>query len=313
MWAMLFPGQGSQTVGMGRFYYDHFQVAKDLFELASDELKINFKKLCFEEPQETLTLTQNAQPAILLVSCASYFSLKTQIDLSSITYCAGHSVGEYSALVSAEVLSFSSAIKAVHKRALLMSHETGGMSALIGPDHKSAQQFCQWVEQQSGFQPLQLANLNTLEQNVLSGNKQALQWAQEHYSQYSFSCKKVRIIPLKVSGPFHSSLMKPAAQKMKEILKSIPFEPAKRSIIHNTTAKPAENSNHIRLQMAQQITQPVLWLPTIQYLLQKNCTHFLELGPGKVLAGLMKKIQPTAQVSHWNSLDDLKNIAHLKK
>ncbi len=312
MWAVLFPGQGSQTVGMGRFYYEQFQTARRLFEEASDELKIDFKKLCFEGPEKELTLTENTQPAIVLVSCAAWLCLKEEMDLSFIKYCAGHSVGEYSALVSAGVLSFSAALKAVRQRGLYMSDccppGQGGMGALIGPSPEEAKKFCKWVEEESGHAPMEAANFNSSEQTVLSGVKAALEWAQKNYQKYTFSSKKVRLIPLKVSAPFHSSLMNPACQKMDSFLKTLQFDNPDKMIIQNTVARPEQKPEMIKRNLVEQVKAPVLWVQSIQYLFEQGCGSFLELGEGKVLAGLMKKTDPSKSVFHFHSLKDIQEL-----
>jgi len=309
MWAVLFPGQGSQTIGMGKFYYEQFQTARRLFEEASDELNIHFKKLCFEGPEEELTLTQNAQPAIVLVSSIAWHCLSEEMDLNNIKYVAGHSVGEYSALVSTGTLSIIDALKAVRKRGLYMSEScppgTGGMSALIGPSTLEAKQFCQWVEEQSGYSPLEAANFNSPEQTVLSGVLPALNWAKENYQQYSFSSKKIRIIPLKVSAPFHSSLMKSASKQMESFLKTLSFKKPDKIIVQNTTAKPQNDPNTIQKNLVDQVKDPVLWVQSMQYLFQQGCQSFLELGEGKTLAGLMKKTDDSKSVFHFHSM--LKN------
>ena len=309
MWAVLFPGQGSQVVGMGRFYYEQFQTARRLFEEASDELKINFKKLCFEGPEEELTLTQNAQPAIVLVSCVAWFCLHEDMDLSFVKYGAGHSVGEYSALVSAGVLSFNNALKAVRQRGLYMNAccppKQGGMSALVGSSPEKAKKFCKWVEKESGYAPLEPANFNSPEQTVLSGVKTALEWAQKHYQEYSFSSKKVRLIPLKVSAPFHSSLMDPACKKMDIFLKTLQFKKPNRMIVQNTIAGFNSEPDTIRNNLIKQVKAPVLWLQSIQYLFEQGCRYFLELGEGKVLAGLIKKTDISKSVFHFHSLQDI--------
>jgi len=307
MWAMIFPGQGSQFVGMGRFYYDYFPIARKLFETASEELQIDFKKLCFEGPDTELTKTQNAQPAIVLVSCVARICLAEQTDLSGIKYCAGHSVGEYSALVSAGVISLSDALKAVRKRGLLMQacQGQGAMSALVGASPEEAQQFCQWVEKESTHTPLETANFNHHQQTVLSGILPALHWAQKNYKQYPFSGQKVRLIPLKVSGQFHSSLMQPACQQMQQFLQHVPFKKAQQSVVHNTTAQPEQNITQIQKNLVQQIRSPVLWYQSMQYLIEQGCTHFLELGAGTVLGKLMKTIDPTKSVFHFHSMEDM--------
>ena len=335
MWATLFPGQGSQTPGMGRFYYDQFQTARLLFESASDELKINFKKLCFDSSEEELIRTENAQPAIVLVSCTAWHCLAEEMDMSFIKYCAGHSVGEYSALVASGVLSLNTALQAVRHRGLLMSQSsgTGGMSALIGASAEEAVKFCKWVEKTSSFSPLEAANFNSPEQTVLSGSLKALHWARKHIHEYFDNNKtkeslaeksenwenkkphkKIRIIPLKVSGPFHSSLMKPVSKKMEDFLKRISVKKPLKIIIPNTTGKPGQTQpEQIKKHLINQIHQPVLWFPSMQYLIDQGCQPFLELGEGKVLAGLMKKINPAKEVFHFHSLNDIKTLqARLK-
>ena len=317
MWAALFPGQGSQTIGMGRFYYEQFQTAKRLFESASDELKIDFKKLCFEGPEEKLTLTQNAQPAIVLVSCTAWFCLAEEMDLSFIKYTAGHSVGEYSAMVSAGVLPLNSALTAVRKRGLYMSEccppGQGGMSALIGSSPEDAKSFCQWVEKASGHTPLETANFNSPEQTVLSGSSAALDWARKHYQEYSFSSKKIRLIPLKVSAPFHSSLMEPAREKMETFLNTLSFKTPDKMIVQNTVAKTVNQSEVLRNNLIEQVKAPVLWLQSIQYLFEQGCHSFLELGEGKVLSGLMKKTDSAKTVAHFHNLDDIQKLKNLIK
>ena len=312
MWAILFPGQGSQTIGMGRFYYEQFQTARRLFEEASDELKINFKKLCFEGPEEILTLTQNAQPAIVLVSCTAWACLSKEMDLSFIKYCAGHSVGEYSALVSANVLSLSEALKAVRQRGLYMSDSCppgkGGMSALIGPSPEEAKKFCRWVEEKSHYTPLEAANFNSPEQTVLSGVTTSLDWAKKNYQNYSFSSKTVRLIPLKVSAPFHSSMMDSAYKKMKSYLKDIKFKKSNRLIVQNIIATAKQKPETLCKNLIEQVKAPVLWVQSMQYLFDQGCQYFLEMGAGKVLAGLMKNTDPSKEVFHFHSLKDIQTL-----
>ncbi len=315
MWAALFPGQGSQTIGMGRFYYEQFQTARRLFESASDELKINFKKLCFEGPEEELTLTQNAQPAIVLVSCTAWFCLAEETDISFLKYCVGHSVGEYSAMVAAGVLPLNSALRAVRQRGLYMSEccppGEGGMSALIGPSPKEAKNFCQWVEKESGHTPLETANFNSPEQTVLSGSSRALDWAKKHYQKYVFSSAKVRLIPLKVSAPFHSSLMEPARKKMNTFLHTLSFKTPNKLIVQNTVAKTENEPEILRNNLIEQVKAPVSWLQSIQYLIEQGCHSFLELGEGKVLSSLMKKIDSSKTIAHFHSLDDLQKLKNI--
>ena len=335
MWAMLFPGQGSQKVGMGLFYYKQFKTARRLFEEASDELHIDFKKLCFEGPLNKLTQTQNTQPAILLVSTVAWACLSEEVDLSFVKYSAGHSVGEYSALVASRVLSFKSALRAVHKRGIYMSDPSikGGMGALIGPSAKEAKAFCKWANKNK-HGPLEVANFNSPEQNVLSGSPVAIKWVREYLKQahkeqlkpenlkqvktatlkqvsskkYIFSSQKVRFVPLKVSAPFHSSLMKPARQKMAQFLKTISFKEPDKIVVQNSTAQSENNPQILRKNLVNQVTASVLWLDSIRYLFSKGCSSFLELGEGEVLSNLMKKTDPSKKVNHFHSLEDIKKI-----
>ena len=307
MKVILFPGQGSQKIGMGRFYYDNFPLAKKLFEEAEDTLKINFKKLCFEGPEEELTKTQNTQPAIVLVSSVAWLCLSEEIDLK-VKYCAGHSVGEYSALVCAGVLNLNTALKVVRERGLAMSQsKKGSMSALVGPSSEEAKSFCHWVREQSG-ELLETANFNSPTQTVLSGSTKALLWAGENYKRYSFSAEKIRLIPLKVSAAFHCLLMESARQKMSEVLKDISFQPANKAVVQNISAKAETEPTVIKKNLVEQVKAPVLWIQSMEYLLQKGCDQFLELGEGKVLAGLMKKISSEQPVLHFHSLEDLQTL-----
>ena len=309
MVAVLFPGQGSQRVGMGRFYYEHFPQARRLFEEASDELSLDFKKLCFEGPEEVLMETKNTQPAILLVSTVAWSCLSKEVDLSFIQLSAGHSVGEYSALVASGVLSFRSALQAVRQRGLYMSAiKGGGMSALLGPSPEEAKAFCSWVEQKSKKGPIEPANFNSPEQTVLSGSATALLWARNHLREYSFSSKKVRLVPLRVSAPFHSSLMSPAKKELAHFLKNVPFKKPDKMVIQNNTARPETEPTKIRDNLIEQTQAPVLWLDSMHLLFHQGCSMFLELGEGKVLAGLMNKTDKTKIVFHFNSMEDIKKI-----
>ena len=312
MWAVLFPGQGSQAVGMGKFYYEQFPLARQLFDLASEELQIDFKKLCLEGPESELMLTQNAQPAIVLVSSTAWFCLKKELNLDSIQYCAGHSVGEYSALVCAGVLDLITALKAVRKRGLYMSEScppgTGSMSALLGPSPLEAKKFCKWVEEESGCTPLVPANFNSPEQTVLSGDISALKWAQTYYKQYSFQSKKIKLIPLKVAGPFHSPLMNTAYQKMNEFLSPVKFQKPDKQIVQNTTAQAEEEPHLLKKNIIEQVKASVLWTQSMEYLIQKKVKYFIELGEGRVLSGLMKKIDIEKTVFSFSAFKDIDSI-----
>lgn len=317
MAAVVFPGQGSQKVGMGKFYYQQFKTAQLLFEEASDILKINFKKLCFEGPEEDLTQTENTQPALVLVSVAGWRCLSEETDTGVFQYTAGHSAGEYSSLCAAQVLPFQEVLKLVRKRGQLMKQAVppgkGGMSALTGTSPEEAKAFCQWALNQQDFKgPVEIASLNSHRQTVLSGSKEGLEWIQKHFREYEGFSKPVKIRPLLVSGPFHSSMMKPAEQKMKEVLKPLTFNPQSMTVVHNTKAQPLDSEEEMKTELARQVSSPVLWYPSMEYLIQKGVTNFLEIGEGRVLSGLMRQINSSVKTFHFHSMEDIKTLKNLK-
>src|SRR4051812_39008913 len=223
MWGALFPGQGSQAVGMGRFLFDNFPIAKQLFEEASDTLKQDFKKLCFEGPDADLTLTENTQPALLLVSFATFRVAKETTGIK-ITAGAGHSVGEYAAVVAAGSVKFADALRAVRIRGQEMQKAVpvgqGAMCAVIGLSDDQTEKLCKWIENESGYRPVQAANYNAPGQVVISGHGKGIAWAQANSPKDLFApeAPKIRLIPLKVSAPFHCVLMKPAEEAMAIVL-----------------------------------------------------------------------------------------------
>ena len=316
MKALVFPGQGSQRTGMGRFYHQQFKTARTLFEEASDTLKISFQKLCFEGSREELKQTENAQPAIVLVSTVAWLCLKEEVPTGSLSfsYTAGHSVGEYSALVAAGVLDFSQALKLVRQRGQLMKAACppgrGTMMALLGPSAEQAQDFCRWVGEKSSLPPLEPAGFNAPTQTVLSGPTASVKWACGHLQEYERfkNLRGVRALPLEVGGAFHSSLMEPAALKMKEVLKPIPFREANPQVVQNVTAAPVVQPEALKANLIRQIPAPVLWHASIKKMIQNGVSHFVELGEGKTLAGLMRQIHRGVKVSHFHSLEDLKDL-----
>ena len=219
MWSAVFPGQGSQFVGMSQFLFDNFSSVRHRFEEASDTLGLDFKKLCFTGPKEDLEFTPHTQPALLLSSVATHEVVRetTGIPLGA---ASGHSVGEYAALVTSGVLDFSETLKAVRTRGELMQATVprgeGAMLAVMGPTDEQVRNLCQWAEKTSGLSPLEPANFNSPGQVVISGAAPLAQWLRENSAQFdSPPLKPLKFIPLKVSAPFHCSLMKPAEEKMK--------------------------------------------------------------------------------------------------
>lgn len=324
MWAALFPGQGSQSIGMGKFLYDEFSVAKELFEEASDTLSLNFKKLCFEGPEADLMLTENTQPALLLVStCAErVLAENTGIQYDS---AAGHSIGEYAAVVAARSISFGDAIKAVKTRGQAMQEAVsigeGAMLAVLGLEDEQVLELCQWAKDNSGLNgALEPANFNSPGQVVISGHKTLADWVVSNATAEQFSPKprRFKIIPLKVSAPFHCSLMKPAEEKMRSVLSEISFTDARFPVIQNTCAEAVTNGDELRENLIKQVSAPVQWVRCTKSLSARKVSKCIELGNGKVLQGLVKKIDSEGLTTfNLNNLEDLqyleKEIANSSK
>ncbi len=307
----LFPGQGSQHLGMGQFLYNDFQIAKQTFEEASDALSVDMKKLCFSSDDTTLALTENTQPALLTVSVATFRVLQKIKELK-ITALAGHSVGEYAALVSGQTLSLRDGVRLVRKRGQLMQQAVpvgeGGMLAVIGLDPDEVTQLCHWVEKQSGVTPLEPANYNSPDQIVISGDAKAIDWLRENFNAEKLGwTKKVRLIPLKVSAPFHSSMMRPAEEAMKEELNSVSFSDTNWSVVQNFTSQAHVDAEELRENITRQITGAVRWSQSMELILRMGTHQFIECGCGKVLTGLLKKIDTQGSPAfNMTSLEDIK-------
>lgn len=311
-WAALFPGQGSQHPGMGKFLFDEFAKVRELFEEASDTLSLNFKKLCFEGSEAELALTENTQPCLLLVSTATYRAL---YDLTGFApaAAAGHSIGEYAAVVTSGALAFSQALRAVRTRGQAMQSAVpvgaGGMLAVLGLSPEQVQKLCTYVETETGDSPLEPANFNAPGQIVISGKKALIEWLQANYKPDFFQPEtpRVKLIPLKVSAPFHCSMMKPAEEKMAQVLGEMTFKEARFPIVQNVSAEEVTAGDQLRANLIRQVSSPVRWIECVQRLVQKEATQMIEFGCGRVLAGLGKKIDSDAiQTFNINSLDDLK-------
>ncbi|MCB9027044.1 MAG: ACP S-malonyltransferase [Bdellovibrionaceae bacterium] len=316
MISALFPGQGSQQTGMGKFLYENFSVAKNIFEEASDAIKINMKKLCFDGPEEDLQFTPNTQPALLTVSIVTARVVKETIGIS-FDFTAGHSVGEYASFVLAESLTFKDAVVAVRRRGEFMQEAVplgqGGMVAVMGLNSEQVEKLCQWAEKSSGLSPLSPANYNAPGQIVCSGSQKLIEWVQNNSAKDIFEppVTKMRLIPLKVSAPFHCSLMKPAEDKMRIILEDTPFADAKTPIVQNFTAKEESKASVLRENLIRQITGPVRWIQSVENLAKRDVKSGIELGSGKVLSGLIKKIDPEFTVYSVNNLEELKKLEQI--
>ncbi len=316
----IFPGQGSQSVGMGKDLFENFKVYKETIEEASDALSQDLKKLCFEGPIEDLNLTANTQPAIVASSIGAFNVLKSESGFIP-SVAAGHSVGEYSALAAAGVFNCSTAVKAVKIRGKAMQEAVpvgeGGMLALIGPSDEQGIAFCKWVESQNSDFSLEAANFNCPGQLVLSGNQEAIDWAKTKISEFEFEPKprKVRLIPLKVSAPFHSKLMWPAEEVMRDHLENVDFKTPNFEVVQNINAQSTSDIKEIKENLIQQISGSILWTKSIASFINKNTESdeksntYVEVGSGTTLTGLIKKID-TSEIKIFNTigLEDVKSF-----
>lgn len=313
MQALFFPGQGSQSPGMGKWIYEEFSLAKRIYEEASDTLKLDLKKLCFEGPEDELQKTENTQPAILATSVAYFRVLESVVPLNPV--CAlGHSIGEYAALVTSGVMAFDQAIFAVRERGLAMQSAVplgkGGMLAVLSLEDDEVKSFCEWATKESGLGPIEPANFNTPGQVVVSGILSTIEWAQKNWPNYTGpgAGKKARFIPLKVSAPFHCSLMKPAEERMALVLGAIPFENPKWPIIQNFSAQETKDAATIKQNLIKQVSGTVRWTESVQRASALGVQKGLELGHGQVIKGLNKKINASLEMIPLQSIEDLRNL-----
>jgi len=297
--AYVFPGQGAQKVGMGLDLYQNCPAARQVFDRADEVLGFELSKLCFEGPLEKLTLTQNVQPAVLVTSIACLEAARAENDLPPARFTAGHSLGEYTALVASGALDFAEALKLVVTRSRLMESAAdaspGVMLALIGAGEELARQVCK----KSGFE---ISNLNSPQQTVISGPTHSAGKAFDAAADLGVR----KVIPLTVSGAFHSRLMRSAARGLKEALSAVTIKPAVVPVVTNAGAKPVSDIQKIRKELEIQLTRPVLWQKSVEYMLGQNIDTFIEFGPGNVLTGLIKRIAPDAGVYNVSDCNNLK-------
>jgi [acyl-carrier-protein] S-malonyltransferase len=298
----IFPGQGSQYVGMGKDLYDNSPEARNIFDQAEKNLPgLDLKKLCFEGPIEELTQTANSQVAILTASIAALQTLCRDRSRPVPTVCAGLSLGEYSALVASGVLEFSDAIRLVRRRGELMEqaalNNPGTMASILGISAEDLKEICK----ETGAE---IANLNCPGQIVVSGKKESVQKAMALAEQKG--AKKAII--LNVNGPFHSSFMKEAAEEFKKELGKTKFSNPKVPIVSNVTADYENRVDGIKENLVKQLYSPVRWEESILKISQEGCNTFFEIGPGKVLKGLLRRINHDLAVYNIETLEDIKKI-----
>ena len=307
MSALLFPGQGSQTVGMGIEFYTNFELVKKIFKEADDKLKYPISKIILEGPEDKLQLTQNTQPAILTVSYSIFRVLKDEFgfDFSSFKFFAGHSLGEYSALVCSDCLNFEDALHLLHERGKAMQEAVpigkGSMIAILGMKIQEILSLLKLQNNDGGV--CEIANDNANGQVIVSGNKEKVESFQNILKE-----KKIKSIPLKVSAPFHCSLMKPAANIMKDKIKITNFKKPQFRIINNVNANPEENPENIKSLLIEQIFSTVKWRESILKMREEGVKNFVEIGPGKVLTGMVKRTVKDAIGFSINSIADIKNL-----
>ena len=312
MSALLFPGQGSQVVGMCSDFYANFELVKKIFKEADEKLNYPISKLILEGPTDQLQLTKNTQPAILTVSYSIFRVLKDEFgfDLKLFKYFAGHSLGEYSALVCAESLDFKDALYLLHERGKAMQDAVpvgeGSMIAVLGLDINKVKDFIKDRNNKEGV--CEIANDNADGQVIISGDKSSV-----NSFQILLKEKKIKTIPLKVSAPFHCSLMKPAAQKMQEKIDNTKFNKPLFEIINNVTAKEENNPNNIKTLLIDQIFSTVKWRESIIKMSENGVSNYIEIGPGKALSGMVKRTVKDAKCFSINSIADIKNFINESK
>ena len=296
--AFIFPGQGAQSVGMGKDLYDNYDAAKDIFNTADKVLGRSISSLCFAGPEEDLKQTVNTQPAIVATSIAALESFKSQLDIQP-SYTAGHSLGEYCAMYASGVMDLDTAMKLIQKRAELMGKTEGGsMAAVLSAPEGALEEA---LKEASSVGYVDVANYNSPAQVVITGDSSAVAKAGE----YLLANGVRRVVPLAVSGAFHSKFMEKASEGFAEFASTLELNNASIPVITNVDAQATTNREDFRAKMPKQICSSVYWTQTIQKMVENGVEYFVEIGPGKVLAGLNKKIAPEAKVYNVSDMASL--------
>jgi len=303
--AYVFPGQGAQSTGMGLDLYNSYPSAKEVFDKADASLGFPLSRLCFEGPDDELTKTHNVQPAILVVSIACLRALEEAAiaNFPSPTFVAGHSLGEYTALVAAGVLGLADAVLLVRERGRLMYEaglkNPGSMLAVIGMDEETIRDICL----HSGTE---ISNINCPGQIVISGATQALAEANK-----LAKIKGARVlIPLRVSGAFHSALMEPVIAEFSKIVSSFRFHPPAIPVVSNVTARPLTDVDSIKEELVKQLRNCIQWQGSVEYMVHNGVTTFYEIGPGRVLSGLVRRINSELQIFNISGIEDMVQIVY---
>jgi [acyl-carrier-protein] S-malonyltransferase len=302
--AYVFPGQGSQSIGMGLDLYKSYPSAKKVFDEANTSLGFPLSRLCFEGPEEELTKTHNVQPAILVVSIACLKALQdaSRSNFPPPAFIAGHSLGEYTALVAAGALGLADAVLLVRERGRLMYEaglkNPGSMLAVIGLDEETIKDIC--IQSRT-----EISNINCPGQIVISGAIEALAEA----NKLAKARGARALIPLKVSGAFHSALMEPVLTEFSKIVSNVRFRPPVTPVISNVTARPLTEANSIKEELVKQLRNCIQWQGSVEYMMHSGVTTFYEVGPGKVLTGLIRRINSELQTFNISGIEDIAQLA----
>jgi [acyl-carrier-protein] S-malonyltransferase len=305
MFSVVFPGQGSQIVGMAKEFYENFTFVKEYFDLADELLKKKLSKLILDGPKIDLDQTENTQPSIFLVSYSIFKTLEkeTSFDINNAKFFAGHSLGEYSALCCAESLTFEQTINLLKYRGLAMQTAVpkgeGGMLAILGVDINEINKI---LNQNKDKYLCYIANDNSEGQTVVSGKIESITQLSD-----DLNSKGIRFVKLPVSAPFHCPLMNKATIQMKQKILETEFNDPKVKIVSNVTADPLKDSNEIKKLLIDQIEMPVRWRESVKNIINLGVNNFIEIGPGKVLSGLIKRIDRKVKINHINNLSDIRN------
>ncbi|HSP15892.1 MAG TPA: ACP S-malonyltransferase [Thermoanaerobaculia bacterium] len=302
--AFVFPGQGSQYAGMGKDVADRFPTAKRVFDQIDAALGFSISRLCFQGPEDQLKLTENTQPAMLAVSSAIHAVLE-EMGAARRDMVAGHSLGEYSAIVSVGGLTASEAAVIVHQRGKFMQQAvpvgTGAMAALIGPSVEDARAIC---EEAAQGEVVSVANINAPGQTVIAGTKSAVDRAIDVAKKRGVR----RALPLPVSAPFHCQLMKPAEEKLRPILEAAPFKDLWVSLVSNVDASPIGTGHAVRNALVRQVASPVRWVESVQKMVSMGVRRFVEVGPGTVLTGLIKRIDSSVELINVSDAESIESF-----